>query len=183
MGLQSSLSYKNFTLSMTFDWRSGGQYVSQTYRYLSESVSTQTWLDELVDPGELGGQPSQELRDWVVENEDQLLLSDRLRPVGGPTPEYGGFGENFSGITVYDGTFAPGVTGEYDDNGNFILAQENLGNEGTTFLPYVVSYPWDIGRANLFDADYIKLRELSLMYSLPNKISSAAKMSNVNFSI
>jgi hypothetical protein len=183
MGLQSSLSYKNFTLSMTFDWRSGGQYVSQTYRYLSESVSTQTWLDELVDPGELGGQPSQELRDWVVENEDQLLLNDRLRPVGGPTPEYGGFGENFSGTTVYDGTFAPGVTGEYDANGNFILASENLGNEGTTFLPYVVSYPWDIGRANLFDADYIKLRELSLMYTLPNKIASAAKMSNVNFSI
>jgi len=38
MGLQSALSYKNFTLSMTFDWRSGGQYVSQTWRYLTESV-------------------------------------------------------------------------------------------------------------------------------------------------
>lgn len=30
MGLQSSLSYKNFTLNLTFDWRSGGQYMSQT---------------------------------------------------------------------------------------------------------------------------------------------------------
>ena len=44
---------------MTFDWRSGGQYVSQTYRYLSESVVTQTWLDELVNPGDLGGAASQ----------------------------------------------------------------------------------------------------------------------------
>ncbi len=183
MGLQSSLSYKNFTLSMTFDWRSGGQYVSQTYRYLSESVQTQTWLDELVNPGNLGGAPSQELRDWVVANEDQLLLSDRLRPVGGPTPEYGGFPENFSGVTVFDGTFAPGVTGEHDADGNFILASENLGNEGTVFLPYVVSYPWDIGTTNLFDADYIKLRELALTYTLPNSISKAAKMTNVNFSI
>jgi TonB-linked SusC/RagA family outer membrane protein len=183
MGLQSSLSYKNFTLSMTFDWRSGGQYVSQSYRYLSESVSTQTWLDELVHPGDLGGAPSQALRDWVVQNEDQLLLGDDLRPVGGPTPEYGGFPENFSGTTVNDATFAPGVTGHYDDNGNFVLEQENLGNEGTTFLPYVVSYPWDIGEANLFDADYIKLREISLNYRLPSNIAQLIGMEDVNFSI
>lgn len=183
MGLQSSLSYKNFTLAMTFDWRSGGQYVSQTYHYMSENVSTQTWLDGLVNPGDLGGGASQELRDWVVANEDQLLLGDDLRPVGGPTPEYGGFPESFSGVTVYDGTFAPGVMGHYDDNGNFILEQENLGGDGTIFLPYVVSYPWDIGEARLFDADYIKLREVSLSYKLSNKVSEKIGLQDVNFSI
>ena len=183
LGLQSSLSFKNFTLNMTFDWRSGGQYVSQTFRYLSESVITQTWLDDLVHPGDLGGAASQELRDWVVANEDELLLADRLRPVGGPTPEYGGFPEAFSGVTVYDGTFAPGVTGEHDENGKFILAQENLGNAGTVFLPYVVSYPWDIGRANMFDADYIKLREIALSYRLPANVSNRIGMENVNLSI
>jgi len=183
MGLQSSISYKNFTLSMTFDWRSGGQYVSQTFRYMTESVQTQTWLDELVHPGDLGGAASQELRDWVVANADQLLLGDDLRPVGGPTPEYGGFPESFSGITVYDATFAPGVMGHHDEDGNFILDHENLGNEGTVFLPYVVSYPWDIGRANMFDADYIKLREVSLSYSLSNDFTKRIKVENVNFSI
>ena len=168
---------------MTFDWRSGGQYVSQTYRYLSESVHTQTWLDQLVHPGDLGGKPSQALRDWVVANKDQLLLSDRLRPVGGPTPEYGGFPESFSGVTVYDGTFAPGVTGHYDSNGKFVLESENLGNEGTIFLPYVVSYPWDIGEANMFDADYIKLREISLTYTLPTTVSHKWGMEDVSFSV
>jgi TonB-linked SusC/RagA family outer membrane protein len=182
-GLQTSLSYKNFTLNMTFDWRHGGQYISQTYRYLSESVITQTWLDQLVHPGELGGEPSQALRDWVVANEDELLLSDNLRPVGGPTPEFGGFPESFSGVTVNDATFAPGVMGHYDDNGNFILEQENLGNEGTVFLPYVVSYPWDIGEANLFDADYIKLREISISYRLPSNIAQSIGMQDVNFSV
>lgn len=182
-GLQTSLSYKNFTLNLTFDWRYGGQYVSQTSRYLSESVMTQTWLDQLVHPGDLGGAPSQELRDWVVANEDELLLGDNLRPVGGPTPEFGGFPENFSGVTVNDATFAPGVMGEYDDDGNFILEQENLGNEGTVFLPYVVSYPWDIGEANLFDADYIKLREVSINYRLSSNIAQSIGMQDVNFSI
>ncbi len=183
MGLQSSLTYKNFTLNMTFDWRSGGQYVSQTYRYLSESLQTRSWLNELVNPGELGGMPSQALRDWVVANKDELLLSDRLRPVGGPTPDYGGFPESLSGVTVYDGTFAPGVLGYHDENGNFILVQENLGNEGTTFNPYVLSYPWDIGEANMFDADYIKLREISINYRLPNRISQKIGLEDVNFSI
>ena len=183
MGLQSALSFKNFTLNLTFDWRSGGQFVSQTFRYFTENVITQTWLDELVNPGELGGAPSQELRDWVVANADRLLLSDNPRPVGGPTPEYGGFPESFSGITVHDATFAPGVMGHHDENGNFILDHENLGNEGTVFLPYVVSYPWDIGRANLFDADYIKLREVSLSYRLSDDVAQKIGMRDVNFSI
>lgn len=183
LGLQSSLTFKNFSLNMTFDWRSGGQFVSQTFRYMSESVLTQTWLDELIHPGELGGGPSRELRDWVVANEDRLLLSDKVRPVGGPTPEYGGFPESFSGFTVYDGTFAPGVLGYHDESGKFILDRENLGNEGTTFLPYVVSYPWDLGEANMFDADYIKMREISLGYNFPDHWTQKWKINKLNLSI
>ncbi len=183
MGLQSSLSYKNFNLSMTIDWRSGGQFVSQTSHYFSEDVISQVWLDELVDPGELGGAPSQALRDWVVANADRLIFTDKVRPVGGPTPEYGGFPESFSGYTVYDGTFAPGVMGHYDENGKFILEQENLGNEGTIFLPYVVSNPWDLGETKMFDADYIKIREIALSYRLSNQISQKWGLDDVNFSI
>jgi hypothetical protein len=183
LGMQSTLSYKNFSLNMTFDWRSGGQFVSQTYRYTAEDNLSQAWLDEAVNPGALGGAASQELRDWVVANADQLIFSDRLRPVGGPTPEYGGFPEQFSGVTVYDGSFAPGVMGTYDEDGNFILEQENLGNPGTSFLPFVVSYPWDIGRANMFDADYIKLREIALSYSLPQNLAQRIGMQDVFFSL
>lgn len=183
MGLQSSLTYKNFTLNMTFDWRSGGQYVSQSFRYLSEDSMSKAWLDGLVHPGDLGGAPSQALRDWVIANEDRLLLGDDLRPVGGPTPEFGGFPESFSGVTVYDGTFAPGVIGYHDENGKFILEQENLGGEGTIFLPYVVSYPWDIGEANLFDADYVKLREVSLSYRVPARFSRKLGLQDINLAL
>ena len=183
VGLQSSLTFKNFTLNMTFDWRHGGQYVSQTARYLSESLLTQTWLDELVHPGELGGSASVELRDWVLANKEKLILGDRLRPVGGPTPEYGGFPESLSGVTVYDGTFAPGVLGYHDENGNFILERENLGGEGTTFIPYVLSYPWDIGETNMFDADYIKLREISLAYRVPASFVRKMKIEELNLSV
>ncbi len=181
MGMQTNISYKNFTLNMTFDWRSGGQYMSQTFRYFSESVQTQNWLDNLIHPGDL--QPGQELRDWVIENGDQLLFSEDLRPVGGPTPEYGGFPESFSGTTVNDATFAPGVVGTHDDDGNFILTNENLGGAGTTFLPYVVSFPWEFGTPSMFDADFIKLREISIGYQLPNNIVSRLGMQSVVFSV
>lgn len=154
---------------MTFDWRSGGQYMSQTFRYFSENAATQTWLDNLVNPN--GLMPGDELRNWVVANADQLLLSEDLRPVGGPTPAYGGFPEGFSGTTVYDGTFAPGVVGYHDEEGNFVLVSENLGGEGTIFLPYVVSFPWEFGTPAMFDADFIKLREISLGYRLPRTMA------------
>jgi len=185
MGLQSSLSYKNFSLSMTFDWRAGGQYVSQTWRYLTESVISNTWINELVvPPTGMGGEPSQALRDWVVANADQLIYTNNPRPVGGPTTDFGGFyTDYYTGIGTHDGVFAPGVYGHYDDNGKFILEKENLGNPGTEIRPYVASYPWDIGEANLFDADYIKLREISLSYTFPTNIAKKMGMEALNFSV
>ena len=186
MGMQAALSWKNFSINMTFDWRYGGQYVSQTYRYMTEDMVTNHWFEHLVYPGVYNPEnpgPSQELRDWVVDNADQLIYADRLYPVGGPTPEYGGFPEQWSGTKVYDGTFVPGVIGTYDENGKFILERENLGGEGTVFLPYSVSYPWDIGEANVFDADYIKLREISLSYRVPKNIVQLINVEDINISV
>jgi TonB-linked SusC/RagA family outer membrane protein len=185
MGLQSALSYKNFTLSMTFDWRSGGQYVSQTWRYMTESVVSDTWLNQLVAPPDgMGGQPSQALRDWVVANADRLIYTNNPRPVGGTTKEEGGYyTDYYTGIGAYDGIFAPGVYGHYDNNGKFILEKESLGGPGTEIRPYVASYPWDLGEANIFDADYIKLREISLNYRLPDKYTNRIGVEGVNFSV
>ncbi len=170
---------------MTFDWRSGGQYVSQTWRYMTEDAVSNTWQEQLVvPPTGLGGQPSQALRDWVVANADQLIYSENPRPVGGPTPDFGGFyTDYYTGIGASDGVFAPGVYGHYDDNGKFILEKENLGNPGTEIRPFVASNPWDIGSVSTLDADYIKLREISLNYNLPDKYSKKLGMQNVNFSI
>lgn len=183
MGLQTGLRFKNFSLNATFDWRSGGQFVSQTMRYLSEGMLTETWIDRLVHPGDLGGKPSKELKEWVLANADEFIFSEYVRPIGGPTPEFGGFPENFSGYTLYDATFAPGVMGSYDENGKFILEQENLGDVGTSFIPFAASYPWDLGLANMFDADYIKLREISISYHFPNALTQRWGIGNLDLSL
>jgi len=46
-----------------------------------------------------------------------------------------------------------------------------------------MSYPWGIGEANLFDADYIKLREISLNYRVPDKAAQKLRMRDLNISI
>ena len=182
MGLQSQLRFRNFTLSATFDWRSGGQFVSQTFRYYAEYAISQTWLDNnLVHPGDRG--LGQELRDWVVENDEWLVKTEEFLQVGGPTPDYGGFPESYSGTTIYGGIFNPGVVGYYDDDGNFILERENLGNEGTAIAPYVSHNPWRFGTQSIFDADYIKLREVSLGFQLPQSIANRLRVQSANISI
>ncbi len=183
VGLQTALTYKNFSLNMTFDWRKGGQYVSQTQRYFSEWGISGAWLDQLIRPGDLGGQFSDELRDWVLANADEVLFGAIPRPIGGPTPEYGGFPETFSGMVVYDGTLTPGVIGYHDEDGKFVLVKESLGGPGSEVQPYALSYPWSMGEANMFDADYVKLREISLGYRIPRSITERLKMQEINFAI
>lgn len=180
MGLQSSLSYKNFTLNMTFDWRSGGQYMSQTSRYMVEDGYGQQLLDNLVNPGI--ADPGPELKQWVLDNSELLLDGEEFYPVGG-TPGEGGFPEEWGGSVVYDGVFYPGVLGYHDENGNFILESENLGEDGTIFFPFSASNPWAFGTQNMFDADYIKLREVSLSYSLPSKLIERTGLDNISVSV
>jgi len=180
MGLQSSFSYKNFSLNMTFDWRSGGQYMSQTSRYMTEDGYSQQLLDNLINPGI--GQTGPELKQWVLDNADLLIFGENFISIGGP-PGDGGFPEALGGSVVYDGVFNAGVVGFHDENGNFILENENLGLDGTNFIPFSVANAWDFGTPHMFDADYIKLREISLGYDLPRKFVERAGLDNVNLSV
>jgi TonB-linked SusC/RagA family outer membrane protein len=167
MGFQSSLSWKSLALNMTLDWRNGGQFVSQTQRYMAEDGSSQLWLDNLINPG---GRTGKELRDWLVANEDKYIKNG-FHVVGGPTEEYGGFEENYSGVYVSDGVFVPGVIAVDDGEGG-VTYIENLGEDGTIISPYVVSYPWGFTKPSTFDADFVKLREISLSYNFPRQLIS-----------
>ena len=183
LGMQSSLTWKNFSLSMTFDWRKGGQYQSQTYRYSTEDASSQLWLDKAINPNGLEGA---ELSAWLKENEDQYIRNG-FHIVGGLTKETGGLPENFSGKVVNDGYFIPGVqqTAGADTPDDFEddVYVENLGESGTLVLPYIVSYPWGFGSPSMFDADFIKLRELSIGYRLPTTFTNKLKIQSANVSV
>lgn len=182
LGAQSSLSYKGFTLNFSLDWRSGGDFVSQTYRYMESDLRSQRFLDNLINPD---GRTGDALRNYLVENADQYIkIHGNFFPiVGGPTAAYGGYPFEFGGKTYPYGVFNPGVIGQYDAQGNLTGYTENLGGTGTKIIPYGDNYPWDFTRAATFDASFVKLREISLGYDIPAKFVKSIGLQNATFSV
>lgn len=165
LGLQTSLTYKKWSVSASFDWRCGGQFVSQTYRYGESDLHSQRWIDKTVKINNLSDMPA-----YLKANADKYLSPDGefFVVVGGPTEATGGLEYTEGGITLHDGVFMPGVVGDYDENGNFIVQYENLGGAGQPLIRYQDFYGWDYTRTATFDADFIKMRELAISYQLPS---------------
>lgn len=180
LGMTTSASYKNWSISMNFDWRKGGQFVSQTHRYGESDMHTQGWLDRLHNFSDVGDLPT-----YLKNNADKYLSENGefYVLVGGPTAADGGFPVTEAGITLNDGVFMPGVQGDYDANGNFVAVAENLGGPGTVYTRYQDHYGWDFTRTATYDADFLKLREISLTYTVPNKVIQRIGLQNLAVSL
>lgn len=180
LGLQTQVSYKNWSLAMSFDWRSGGQFVSQTHRYYESDLQTERWIDKLYDLSDVDDIPA-----YILANEKEFLSPEgEFYPlVGGPTADLGGFPLTNGGVTLNDGVFLPGVIGDYDDNGNFVATQENIGGPGTEYHYFGDNYPWSFTKAATFDSDYIKLRDVSITYNLPSATVSKIGLQNMSVSV
>src|SRR5690606_27387365 len=158
VGIQPTVSYKRFTLSASFDWRIGGQFQSYTYRYGESDWKSQRQLDNLI-PG--GFYDPEELAALLKSDPEHYIIPQvgNFPRVGGHTLETGGFlWEDGS----QDYGFIPGVY--IDEDGEY---QEHLGGPGTTYWWMTWLYPWQYNKHITFDADFLKLRELSLSYSIP----------------
>nr|WP_295930773.1 SusC/RagA family TonB-linked outer membrane protein [uncultured Dyadobacter sp.] len=180
MGLQTSLSYKGFSLNMSFDWRQGGDFVSQTYRYGESDLKSQRFLDNLINPN---GMTGDQLRSYLIDNNKVAVQGNKFNIVGGPTKEYGGYPFEYGGNTYDYAVFNPGVIAQYNEGGDIIGYTENLGGAGTKYIPYGDNYPWDFTRAATFDASFIKLREVSLGYDLPAGFVRRLGLQNANVAI
>ncbi len=174
LGMQSSVSYKNFSFSFSLDWRKGGDFISQTYRYTSSDWLGKYYMEDLIDPRGIDNLP-----EHMKSNPEKYIMG--IQKVGGPTEEMGGLhitgeGDFYEG---YDGTFNTGVRGEYDEDGNLIGYVENLGDpEKTKLIPAGSNYAWSFARASMAPADYIKLREATLSYQIPvNQVFESLRVS------
>lgn len=194
LGMQTTLTWKNWSLAMTFDWRNGGQFVSQTYRYGMEDDRASLQFKQFIDAGNMSGK---ELRDYLVAHADQMIKvkGSHFPRVGWPTPEHTSYPFEYSGIQLpYGGLFIPGVYASgYDDHGNPTGYIENLGENilgrdasnpnATLPIPYAAIDPWDFTQAFMFPASYVKLREVSLTYGLPDHWVKSLKLQNASLSV
>lgn len=193
MGIQNSISYKNLRLNFTLDWRNGGNFVSQTYRYGMSNGQTQLALDRLIDAE---GRSGKELRDWLVANaETHIKVSGNNFPqVGYPTPDKTSFPTFFGAVLPYGGVIIPGVYQNGVDDAGKPVYVENLGETitpgpisrvktGTQPAPYAAANPWDFIQPAMFDASYVKLREVSLSFGLPVKWSKSLKLQDASVAV
>lgn len=182
MGMQTSVSYKIFTLSASFDMRLGGTFFSQTFRYMQSdaAMARQTNMGIPIPAANKADIPA-----FLKSNPDKYIKFSGLqqfRLIGGPTTEKGGFPYSSNGnITIDDGAFFPGV---YEDgSGGYV---ENLGDMNLTKLDSyedAATAGWNFARMSMFDASYIKLRELTLSAELPKKLATALKLQSISLGV
>lgn len=161
VGIQTSVTYKNWTLSASLDWRKGGQFVSQTLRY-GESDLHGDRIGNLMIKVPQGV----DMTTWLKAHADLFNQNGTNYPVvGGATQAQGGLQYEEGGVTLNDGVFIPGVSGSYDAGGKFVLDQEFLSQPMDRFSDM---YGWSYTKTAMFDSDYIKLRDISISYKLPS---------------
>lgn len=161
VGMQQSISYKNFHLGFSLDWRYGGQFQSSTYRYGGSDWKSAVQLNKLIPGGDMS---QEELTALLKSNPEKYIIPSNgdFPRVGGLTQETGGFLHNGG----YDGVFIPGVIAQYDADGNITGYKEHLGGAGTVLSPASEAYPWNYNQEVTFDADFLKLRELTVGYDI-----------------
>jgi len=179
MGFQPTITYKNFTLYASVDWRQGGQFYSNTMMFMGNNGQLEkTLTGETYDPG-------RSIVDQIKENPDKYLGSW----IGGRNAEYHGFawpeGSVEATKRVQDASLNPGVLSSKDASGKVIYT-ENLGGPGSKWLDPFSAFRYanrPFPSKNMYSATYVKLREVSVTYRLPKSFVNHLKLQNVSLSV
>ncbi|SEN75122.1 TonB-linked outer membrane protein, SusC/RagA family [bacterium A37T11] len=184
IGFQTNFSYKRLTLSASIDWRHGGDYYSESMKRLVRDGRAEKWykgagsstFTGILSNNSYNGDNSQ-LAEEIRANPQKYNAMNGLTYIGGRTSEYGGF--DYGG-NVADGIFFPGVIS--DGNGGYV---ENFGNTGTQYFSAELAPDtyWDRGvQTWIYDASFVKLREVAIAYKLPDQIAQKIGSKGLNIS-
>lgn len=172
LGFNTSVTYKNFTLSASLDWRQGGDFFSESMKRMARSGKIESWNNGISTSTFTGVLNANSF------NGDRAALANEIKTnpiyrdnnvwVGGRNQELGGFDYNGN----YNGAFFPGVI----DNGDGTYTENFGGAEGTQFFDAyrVVESSgsfWRTGETFMYDASFVKLRDITLSYKFSNKVA------------
>lgn len=174
LSFRPDLTYKAFTLSANLEWNQGGEFYSITRMFMNNNgVNWDTFSGAPYDKNsdivsQIKASPDAFFGNWV----------------GGRTAEYGGFAWPTANTRLQDASFNPGVR-EVVVNGVKTYV-ENLGGPTTIWID-----PFNANQAanryfpnrNIYDATYVKLREISLTYHFPKKLIRKINLQNTSLSV
>lgn len=159
-GFSTTFTYKNFVLDALFDFKIGGDVINVPYQYMIGQ-----------------GAIKESLKYHDGEGNGLTYYMDAGMNV---VPHNGTTGPN--GERIYDnGMILPGVTADGEPNNKMISAAQwaywtyNWGGYDPTSETY-----YEVG---VFDNSYIKCRELSFGYNLPQSILSKIKCKSLMVSV
>jgi TonB-linked SusC/RagA family outer membrane protein len=188
LGFQTNLNVKRFTISASFDWRQGGEYYSESMKRLTRDGRQDSWykgegsstLTGILSNNSFKGDNTA-LAAEIKSNPGKYNAMNGLTYVGGRTAELGGFSY---GGAIANGSFFPGVIAAA--NGEYT---ENFGATGTKyFRSDLIADPgsgyWSRGvQSWIYDASFVKLRELSVAYKLPETVSRRIASGGISVSV
>ncbi|MEO5893655.1 MAG: SusC/RagA family TonB-linked outer membrane protein [Ferruginibacter sp.] len=155
-GIVNSFTYKNFTFNGTIDIKMGADLFSMTNMYAvlrGSDIST-------------------------IEGRQEWIRSEEKRMAAGKTVQ------EWDASGMVEGYVPKGVvqTGT-DANGKPVYALNTKPIDPGTYWGNFYSDDQGILTPFLYDASYIKVRELSLTYDIPKKVLGKLKITNASFSI
>lgn len=183
LGMTTSFTYKNFMVSASFDWRQGGEFFSESMKRMARSGKIEDWkngvssstFSGILNANSFGGD-----REALAEEiKNNPIYRDNDVWIGGRNQELGGFEYNGNP----NGAFFPGVI----DNGDGTYT-ENFGAEGTKmFDAYRVVESsgsfWRTGYSFMYDASFIKLRDITFTYTFPDKVAKMLSAQNISLAL
>ncbi len=182
LGLNTTLRYKRVSINIVGSLRKGGQYISVNQQYLESNGRVKTTFGtkgtnnpywEGGRDASLGGLP------WPAAGSSQYEAINNNND-GQRTDE------------VDDASYAKGVFVNPDYTGDPADAKDedyivNGADKNNTFYQYPYnSYGdviWNFSSTRTYDATNFKLREISIAYTLPDKLISKYKMNNLTLSL
>ena len=182
VGFNTSVTYKNFTLSASFDWRQGGDFFSESMKRMARSGKIESWnngISTSTFTGALNANSFEDRAALASEIKTNPTYRDNNVWIGGRNQELGGFEYNGN----YNGAFFPGVI----DNGDGTYT-ENFGGEGTRlFDAYRVVESsgsfWRTGESFMYDASFVKLRDITLTYKFTDNVARFIAAENISLSV
>ncbi|MBY5959157.1 SusC/RagA family TonB-linked outer membrane protein [Membranicola marinus] len=175
LGIQPTLSFKNFSLYANIEWRQGGEFYSESLMFMANNGQTEA---------SLSGAPydkNRGIEEQILENPDFYFG----QWIGGRNAEYGGFEWPGNKPSGHDASFNAGVRQGTDAEGNVVYI-ENLGGPDTKWVNPYTAHRYDVREfpsRNIYDATYVKLRELSLTYSFEKNMISRLKLQGLSLSV
>jgi TonB-linked SusC/RagA family outer membrane protein len=168
-GISNSFTYKNFTASFLFDMQMGGSIFS-----LDQWYGMGTGLYAETDFNNDLGNP---VRDPIYDADGNELLPYITLPAYDPADGYG----SKSGGMILDGVVWTDTNGDGEPNEGDEFTENKRRVSGLDYR--VWGWSRNPNAAFVYDATFIKLRELSISYRLPSSLFSKTFISGASVGI